>query len=402
MKTGFTKQIKLIAVLSLISISGYGQWQQSTSTTMGALNEVEFPAANAAYIAGFQFVYKSTDGGISWTTVLNGGPFANFTNLNFIDADVGFVNLYGTVYRTLDGGSSWTSIGDFQKVKICQNFLYTSYTSNGTTYIQKSTDYGDTWTVLYQHSEINARPYLVSFVDSNNAYFINPNELDRVYKTNDGFLTIETLLIANGDLVLQEEYDFKDLNNGYLYGTGGSQSYPTRTYPWATGTYYFPINLDGFGVLPVLDLDFNTSFLYASSLYGKIFYSQDDGQTWTEQSPPTSDPIYSIAFLNNNKGIAISGNNVFYTNNGGMGLQERNTIQKSLIVYPNPAKENLYLKTAAQLSIEKIKLFDMRGKTVREYPFNSRQLDISNLAPGNYFLQLQLNGRKVVERIVVK
>ena len=188
-----------------------------------------------------------------------------------------------------------TSCKNQQQELAFQNNLFNSSTSNDTTYIKKSIDLGNSWTTLFQHYQVGNQPYNLSFVDNSNAYFINPNELDRVYKTSDGFLSTDTILITTGDLVLQEQFDFIDLENGYHYGSWGSQSNPTRT--WNTGTFYFPIDLDGFGVLPVLDLDFNTSRLYASSLYGKIFFSLNNGQNWTEQVTPISDPIYSISFF---------------------------------------------------------------------------------------------------------
>lgn len=402
LKKRFTKRIKLIVVLSLMSIPGYGQWHESTSTTFGYLQEVEFPAANAAYIAGFHSVYKSTDGGVSWTTVLDAGPFAYLTNLNFIDANTGFVSLYGTIYRTLDGGVSWTPISGNhgQPIKVTGQKLYASYVSNDTTYVIKSDDYGTSWKKIFKHYEQNAAPYLFDFIDQSKAYLINPNELEEVYYTYDGFISLDTISILNGPITPQAKYDFIDLDRGYLYGSGGSQSHPTRT--WGTGERYFSIDLDGFGVLPVLDLDFNTSYIYAGSLYGKIFYSQDYGQTWTEQSPPTSDPIYSITFLNNNNGIAVSGNEIFYTNNGGMGLQEHNTIEKNLIVYPNPAKNIIYLKNPENFPIQKIHILDIQGKLVKEYPGNAQQLDVADLMPGFYFLQMHTDNGKTTKKFLIK
>lgn len=388
----------LPTLVFLFATSANAQWIKSSSYPNANFFDVDFPDINAAYAIGdLGSLCKSTDGGITWSEIYNFGPFSSLRDVRFFNVDTGFVNANFAQMRTFDGGSSWTSIGDFTKIKICQDFLYTSYTSNGTTYIQKSTDYGDTWTVLYQHSEVDAKPYLVSFVDSKNAYFINPNKLDRVYKTTDGFLSISTVFITTGDLFLQNEYDFKDLTNGYLYGSWGSQSHPTRT--WNTGTFYFPINLDSFGVLPVLDLDFSTSKLYASSLYGKIFMSVNNGHTWTPQYTSTDFPISSISFLNENMGIAVSHRGIFYTTNGGLEIKEHK--QTSLMVYPNPTNEILHLRTGKHIGVLSGCIFDNLGKKIKSFS-GTKTIDVSGLNAGLYFLQLKTTDGDFYEKIVVE
>ncbi len=395
---------KIILIFVLLSTKfTFGQWNQSSFVPPGVIDEVDFPSENAAYIVGdFGLVYKSTDEGISWLQIYDFGPFTNPSNLKFINADTGFVNIYGNHYRTFDGGISWTQFGTFPKLKIFQNSLFTSYTSNDTTYIDKSINLGNNWTTLFQHYQVGNEPYILSVVDNSNAYFINPNELDRVYKTTDGFLSTDTAFITTGDIVLQEQFDFKDLQNGYHYGSWGSQSNPKRT--WNTGTFYFPIDLDGFGVLPVLDLDFNTSKLYASSLYGKIFYSLNNGQNWTEQVTPISDPINSISFFNNNKGIAISGNTVLYTNNGGIvGVNEINELTSLVNIYPNPTTEVLTIQNNSS-QILKFTLYNSLGELCIDKILSNEinTMDISSYSDGVYFYSLTLEANIIKSGKIIK
>lgn len=389
---------KIILILFLLSTKlTFGQWNQSDFIPFGGLYEVDFPSENAAYIVGdFGYVYKSTDEGISWSEIYDFGPFTSPANLEFINADTGFVNIYGNHYRTFDGGVSWTQFGTFPKLKIFQNNLFTSYTSNDTTYIKKSIDLGNSWTTLVQHYQVGSQPYILSVVDNSNAHFIHPNELDRVYKTTDGFLSTDTVLVTTGDIVLQEQFDFKDLQNGYHYGSWGSQSDPTRT--WNTGTFYFPIDLDGFGVLPVLDLDFNTSKVYACSLYGKIFYSSNNGQNWTEQTTPISDPIHSISFLNGSKGIAVSGSKVLYTSNGGMvGVSDVNPFTSLVKIYPNPTVGNLTIQNNSNQTL-RFSLYNTLGETIREEILTNETstMDMSSYSNEIYFYKLT-DGNNIIE-----
>src|SRR5688572_11932152 len=163
-KMNIMKSISLSIFILLISFPALAQWNLSTFIP-GNLTEVEFPAADAAYATGYQYIYKSTDGGITWNEVYDGGPFANFTDLGFINGDTGFVNFYGTILRTFDGGGLWTAIdgNHSQPVKITDEMLFASYASNDTTYIIRSDNYGTGWIVIYQHYEIGALPYLFSF-----------------------------------------------------------------------------------------------------------------------------------------------------------------------------------------------------------------------------------------------
>lgn len=382
---------KIILIIFLLSTKlTFAQWNQSTSVHPGGLYEVDFPNENATYVVGnLGLMFKSTDEGVNWSQIYDFGPFTTPTNLQFINADTGFVNIYGNHYRTFEGGISWTQFGTFPKLKIFQNNLFNSYTSNDTTYINQSIDFGNNWTTLFQHYQVANEPYILSVIDNSNAYFINPNELDKVFKTTDGFLSIDTVFITTGDIVLQEQFDFRDLQNGYHYGSWGRQSNPKRT--WNTGTFYFPIDLDAFGVLPVLDLDFNTSKLFASSLYGKIFYSLNNGQNWTEQTTPTKDPIRSISFLNDNKGIAISDNTILYTNSGGIvGVSEINDLSSFVHIYPNPTVDILTLQNNSSHPL-RFTLYNSLGKLFidRIVVNEINAIDISNNANGVYFYNLE-------------
>lgn len=396
------KQIILI-ILLLSSKLIFGQWNESTFIPPVGLYEVDFPSENAAYIVGdLGLMFKSTDQGVTWAQIYDFGPFTTPTNLQFINADTGFVNIYGNHFRTFDGAISWTQFGAFPKLKIFQNNLFTSYTSNDTTYIDQSMDLGNSWTTLFQHYQFGNEPYSLSVVDNSNAYFINPTELDRVYKTTDGFLSTDTVFITNGDIVLQEQFDFKDLQNGYHYGSWGSQSNPKRT--WNTGTFYFPIDLDGFGVLPVLDLDFNASNLFASSLYGKIFYSSNNGQNWTEQTTPISGPIHAIAFLDNDRGIAVSGNKVLYTNNGGIvRVSEVNSLGSFVNIYPNPIVSNLTIQNNSTQTLQLL-LYNSLGQKILDQVLTNQTsiINMSSYANQVYFYTLTIDSNVIKSGKIIK
>lgn len=374
------------------------QWMESEFVSGTSLYKVEFPAENAAYISGdLGSFYKSTDAGETWNSIYDFGPFNSIVDLKFINADTGFVVAFENM-RTFDGGYSWNSIGLGAKLTITQNTLYKSFVSNDTSYIVKSTDYGDSWQTLFINVQTANQPYRLSFIDTITGYIIHPNELDRLYKTINGGISYDTIIGWSGPMQLQEEFVFTDTLNGYLFGSWGSESHPTRT--WYESVITVPIDLDGFGVLPVLDLDFNTDYLYASSLYGKIFYSLNKGQNWIEQTTPVSGPITSISFANNEKGIAVCGDKVLFTNNGGfVGLKEID--QSNFTIYPNPASDFIIIENTNEFEIENVALLDLEGNVIKSILLDIKELEITELPSGIYFIRIEGKNEIWMEKIIV-
>lgn len=402
-------------VLSLVALftasTASGQWIGSAPLPGFSLYQVAFPDISAAYITGdLGLMYKSSDAGATWNQISDFGPFSGLYDVDFINANVGFVSANIGVFRTLDGAVTWTAVSavfgqqnglPLAKVKITGEKIYSTFASNDTSYFVRSDDYGSNWITVFQKYEVGAQPFVYSMVDSLNGYFINPNELAQVLKTTDGGLSFsDTLMVTNGDIVLQQEYDFTDLQHGYNYGSSGSFSHPTRT--WNTGTFYFPIDLDGFGVLPVLDMDYRTSKLFVSSLYGKIFYSTNHGSQWTEQATPVSTPITSIAFADEDHGIAVGANKVIYTSTGGTVSVGEITPSIDLTIYPNPAAGQIYIKSDPAVKILRLNILSSNGATVMTIAKPKNVIPTSDLKPGAYLLQLETAGGTLTRKVEIE
>lgn len=80
--------------------------------------------------------------------------------------------------------------------------------------------------------------------------------------------------------------------------------------------------------------------------------------------------------------------------------KNQNTLVKSILTYPNPAKDVLFVDI--EDPIKRISFFNIVGKKVLEYqnPTNS-ELDISVLKKGTYMLRIETNG-ETYERKIVK
>ncbi len=68
-------------------------------------------------------------------------------------------------------------------------------------------------------------------------------------------------------------------------------------------------------------------------------------------------------------------------------------------VYPLPANHLVQIKT--ELTIKKLVVFDLQGKRVKQKAGNLKQLDVSHLKPGLYFLKIETRGGLLFKQIMV-
>lgn len=149
----------------------------------------------------------------------------------------------------------------------------------------------------------------------------------------------------------------------------------------------------------------STQNIYAVNEYGEYLFSSDFGKNWTT-SPIDSifNEPWSIFFVNDKMGFACGSDGLIFRtlNAGGVGIKEKNKIQKKIKIFPNPAKQKIHIETEAGLQLKSVILMDSRGKKVKEYNSKNRVLDISELPAGIYFLQLGTKEGFVTEKIVVE
>ncbi|HBS85140.1 MAG: hypothetical protein A2W91_01510 [Bacteroidetes bacterium GWF2_38_335] len=76
-------------------------------------------------------------------------------------------------------------------------------------------------------------------------------------------------------------------------------------------------------------------------------------------------------------------------------------VMKNFIVYPNPAKEKIFIESDA--SIDKVEIFDVSGIKIKKDIVNSNnyQTNISNLKKGLYFIRIYSNDSFYVEKLII-
>ena len=116
-----------------------------------------FDANNLITIGATSKVYKSTDGGTSWTPQTIPGTSTTLYDVNFVDQNTGFIcGTTGRVYRTSDGGTSWTQLTTpISTTYYTLRFLDadTGWVAGTGGTVIKTTDSGTSWTVVVSGSD---------------------------------------------------------------------------------------------------------------------------------------------------------------------------------------------------------------------------------------------------------
>lgn len=215
-------------------------------------------------------VYKTLDGGVTWTALNNGNDIIDegITSIFFLDPNNGFISggfNQRKVMKTIDGGSTWSqvesiSFGQLQFINNQIGYAHRIGYSNGRMY--KTTDGGNTWNISIEVDEkINA----FDFVDENNGYFVGDQGL--IYKTNDGGTNWEELEIP---YEWYTQVNFYSKNVGYIADEDG-KLYKTENggISWEYLTQQYSIK----------SIELVDDKIYTSGTNGKIYRSDVEYET---------------------------------------------------------------------------------------------------------------------------
>lgn len=94
--------------------------------------------------------------------------------------------------------------------------------------------------------------------------------------------------------------------------------------------------------------------------------------------------------------------------NSSTGISEQSLTDKQIAVYPNPAKESVYIQIDLKEStLLEIDILDFTGKQVAEITSErlsgmiNKQLNIASMQNGIYFVRVQCNGRTLTKKLSI-
>jgi len=84
---------------------------------------------------------------------------------------------------------------------------------------------------------------------------------------------------------------------------------------------------------------------------------------------------------------------------------ENRSEKNNVLIYPNPARGNLFLKFDADVSendIQNVCIYNLTGKLILRWENNFSTIDITNLTQGNYIVKIKLAKQILIKKLIVQ
>jgi photosystem II stability/assembly factor-like uncharacterized protein len=315
------------------SADGGFNWTQ-TLVGLGALptswNVSFFDNQLGAIVGQGGFIFKTTDGGLTWAMLNNGIGGVEFRDLEMFDESAGLaVGDDGYFLRTANGGNRWETgrlqvtgvvVGrneNLQAVSVVDANFAVAAGFDGVVY--KTSDRGMTWQSIgypnlpgeYFISDVKFVSRDVGYVTGN-----RPGIGQGLFRTTDGGGTW-TPIFPNGGYSI----DFVDANHGWVVGVSGV-GYRTTD----GGATWQQIILPNQGFTPTISkIDFiNANVGWAVGWDGYAAHTTDGGNTWQLQNiAPSTHVILGLHVSSEMEAFAVGASSVggsgsfYHTNDAG-------------------------------------------------------------------------------------
>ena len=156
-----------------------------TPNPIGGLREIEAIDYLTLFVAGYDTLYKTSNGGNNWerTEIL----YSYDHDFKFFSVNLGWARITGILMRTTNGGISWA-----QQFQQCNSYHFIlpsfGWCASGND-IYHSTNGGDYWT-LQNSNTINTLNDIF-FIDTNNGWAVGQN--GTILHTNNGGTPVELI-----------------------------------------------------------------------------------------------------------------------------------------------------------------------------------------------------------------
>lgn len=377
------------------------------------LNGCSFGNANTIYISGGDnSLLKSVDGGLSFQALDNAFIGANeYTGLSaitFVDKNTGYITggsyefepNNGFIFKTTDGGENWTSVLS-QQVSALNNIAFSDPQNGiaiggevGTGLILRTTDAGQNWTNIYNSGAVYNLLTSVQLFANNNGFVVGNDEdtfAAKLFHLQNGEIS-NTLDFS--DYILFTDVFFIDDQIGFVtaYTAAGNAILKTENGGTSWSQVYFNPE-KALNSITFVSADVG----YAVGAEGLVVKTADGGSSWSSVSVPTQHELKDVVFYNNELGIAVGEAGTilrFSTTTTNTSDPFQNL---AYAIYPNPVSNTLQIK--GEVDIDRLLIYNQKGQLVKNLDalkLAAKQVDVSELASGAYFIKIEAQGQFAV------
>ena len=423
-------------------------WTLKFTATGKVFKDISFVDGQIGYIVTeLGSVYKSTNGGDNWSSVLNLGFPYYWYGVDALSADTvvisGFNNqaaiTNGVVKWTFDGGTTWSPDINLTIPVTAVGWLERIHFFNADTGIVINSFSGGCWYTKNGGKDVASWSYVP--VNPDMAWFagnIDAQPSGRVFATGVhlGFSADFGSSWMSGpcaDVVFDGGIDFLDLNNSMGWTGGGQISSPVAGWICRTtdgGLSWSPrLNTFPYPIRALHFLDETKGWAVGGNLYeeaGGIYSTSDGGLTWTQEISTTAE-MFSIECKTATGDstdfwcVGSTGGGAGYTGKlfkarigeTSTGLHQNAFAGNSGITllqnYPNPFSQTTTIAFTIPYSGKTtLKVFDIYGKEVaimldgiESQGSQTIQYDRGSLPNGIYYYQLNSDNSIQTKKMIV-
>ncbi len=312
------QQISLLILIAIFSFNSKAQnWSLIPSGTTDDLNACSYGSSTHVYITGSASILKSINGGLSFSSLsVSFLPLGSYLNSCFFTSqDTGFVvgedmNGLGFIFKTTNGGSSWVSVlssapGAMNGIAFPSALIgYAISGSSGVGTIYKTLDGGTTWNSIYSSAPFDDYLFNLHLRNNNEGYIVG-------LRSDTLSVEAQTIKITAGSASTVTNYplyylftdvQFLNADTGFITALdfNGSQILKTTNGGSTWTTTYTNLNDDMAGIT------FPTNQKgYAVGTGGTIVHTTNGGSNWVNTTSPTMDDLYAISHLDSANMIAV-------------------------------------------------------------------------------------------------
>lgn len=398
------------------------QWQMRSASPTAGIVELNVLTEDSLFASssGSEGLLRSVNGGQSWDTL----TFPNVANfkVHFLDPQTGFIAGYSafaigpTCFKTANGGQTWQPMYDtigggdyFHKIHFVNKD--TGFTSR-VGLLSRTTDGG----LSFSHQELIPDNHYITnihFISQSTGFvslvqYGDASHIDRIFKTTDCGATWSEVYNESSGPQQVFVYDglsqmqFVDQQHGFAITTGSPGKILKTTDGGNSWTELTGHNFTGYSLTDIHFVTTQTGYVVYSQ---RIYKTSNGGQSWAmQQTNPQDILVLEVEMLNEQLGFA-SGHGLFKTTNGGgpTSIHDRTATQAGFVIYPNPAKDIVYIQNRNNIPLRGLVIYDISGKVHQRYTEGHIPvvLLLDGFSGGTYLLHLYTDAGVYTEKLQV-